>query len=153
MLVYDTDPIISSNNISFFTLTDWKGTKIQQRHSVAELVTNMDLSRDTFSAIIGYVTTENIPPKPKCARLGCNNFAAPNPDGYKRGGRYDHLTCNEPGCADRCAWHANGVRCSAPRTLKRMFCGGEQCTTLYTGTQAAFRAEINERKLAKEMFC
>ena len=146
-------PIIPSNNISLFTLTDWKARKIQQQHSVAELVTNTDLSRDIFSAIIGYVTTENIPPKPKCARLGCNNFAAQNPDPRKRGGKYDHRTCNEPGCADRCAWHVNGVRCSGSRTSKFMFCNGKWCNHLHTGTQAAFWAEKKERENAKELFC
>jgi len=78
VLLSDTDPIISSNNISLYSPTDWNACKIRQSFTVARLAIDKFPSarQDISSAILGYITTKEIPPRPKCARLGCNNIAA-----------------------------------------------------------------------------
>ncbi|KAK1743701.1 hypothetical protein QTG54_005298 [Skeletonema marinoi] len=137
----------------------WHAMRIRQESAVLKFVNDYIPSahQDISSAILGFVTTNEIPPLPTCNRHGCNNIADQQPDPQRRRASISHcLTCNEPACANRCSWHVDGVRCRATkRSTRRKYCGGstgQYCNNLHTGGRASFTAERQEREAAGETF-
>ncbi len=130
--------------------------RIRQDYAVQQLANEYFHSADqnVLSHIHGFLTSDEIPSRPKCIRHGCTNISAPNPDARKRRGvGNDHETCNEPACANRCAWHSNGERCPLLRVKGRKFCGGTSgCTQLFKGGARQWEAEKRQRERAGEKF-